>query len=44
MLLDHEQITVAGRPHATSPGSQPIETTVWALALDDQEEWAHVDH
>jgi hypothetical protein len=43
-LLDHEQITVAGRPHATSPGSQSIETTVWVLVLDDQEEWAHVDH
>jgi WhiB family transcriptional regulator, redox-sensing transcriptional regulator len=27
-LLDHEQITVAERPHALAPGSQPIETTV----------------
>jgi len=22
-LLDHEQITVAGRPHVPDPGSQP---------------------
>jgi hypothetical protein len=44
-LLDHEQVTVAKRGRTRSrPGSQPIETTVWALALDDQEEWAHVDH
>jgi len=27
-LLDHEQITVAGRPHAPAPESQPIESTV----------------
>src|SRR6201996_2867828 len=27
-LLHHERITVAGRPHALAPGSQPIETTV----------------
>jgi hypothetical protein len=43
-LLDHEQITVAGAAAHASPESQSIETTVWALALDDQEEWAHVDH
>jgi len=27
-LLDHEQITVAGRPHAPAPDRKPIETTV----------------
>jgi hypothetical protein len=43
-LLDHEQITCGCATAHASPGSQPIETTVWALALDDQEEWAHVDH
>jgi hypothetical protein len=43
-LLDHEQITVAGRPHAPAPGSKPIETTVRAFVPDDQEECAHVDH
>ncbi len=26
-LLDHEQITLASRPHALARGSQPIETT-----------------
>ena len=43
-LLDHEQITVAGRPHALAPGSQPHRDDRRVLALDDQEEWAHVDH
>ena len=43
-LLDHEQITVAERPHALAPGSQPHRDDRRELALDDQEEWAHVDH
>ena len=43
-LLDHEQITVAGRPHALTPGSQPHRDDRRVLVLDDQEEWAHVDH
>ena len=43
-LLDHEQVTPASAAAHASPGPQPIETTVWALGLDDQEEWAHVDH
>jgi hypothetical protein len=42
-LLDHEQITLASRPHALAwdrnPSRRPPE-----LRLDDQEEWAHVDH
>lgn len=43
-LLDHEQITVAGRPHALTPGSQPHRDDRRVPVLDDQEEWAHVDH
>ena len=43
-LLDHEQITVAERPHALAPGSQPHRDDRRLLVLDDQEEWAHVDH
>ncbi len=43
-LLDHEQITVAGRPHALAPESQPHRDDRGASMLDDQEEWAHVDH
>ena len=43
-LLDHEQITVVERPHALAPGSQPHRDDRRVLVLDDQEEWAHVDH
>ena len=43
-LLHHEQITVAGRPHALAPGSQPHRDDRRVPVLDDQEEWAHVDH
>ena len=43
-LLDHERITVAGRPHALAPGSQPHRDDRRVPVLDDQEEWAHVDH
>jgi hypothetical protein len=43
-LLDHEQITAAERPHALTPESQPHRDDRRELVLDDQEEWAHVDH
>jgi hypothetical protein len=43
-LLDHEQITVGGAAARTDPRDRnPIETTV-GERVDDQEEWAHVDH
>jgi len=48
-LLDHEQITVAARPHAIAPESLPIETTVASLvclikpAPTIKRSWAHVD-
>ena len=43
-FLGHEQITVAERPHALARGSQPHRDDRGAFVLDDQEEWAHVDH
>ena len=43
-LLDHEQITVAGRPHASDPGIATHRDDRRVIVLDDQEEWAHVDH
>ena len=43
-LLDHEQITAAARPHTLARDCNPSRRTVWVLVLDDQEEWAHVDH
>jgi hypothetical protein len=53
-LLDHEQITVAARPHANAPESHPIETTVaepvchlkqmqYGPAPTIKRSWAHVD-
>jgi len=42
-LLDHEQITVL-RDRTRKPGIATHRDDRLALALDDQEEWAHVDH
>ena len=43
-LVNGHAGVVAGRPHALAPGSQPHRDDRRVPVLDDQEEWAHVDH
>ena len=43
-LLDHEQITVGRAAARTDPGIATHRDDRRVTMLDDQEEWAHVDH